>query len=646
MHIDLFSFVGGTLKMEQQHIITDEEIQQKAEEVFAVMEKRCTKLEEMNMIRSAFNLARQAHAQQKRKSGEPYIVHPIAVARICAVELNLDAAPVCAAFLHDVVEDTDYTEDDIRERFGDDVAFLVRVVTKRKKKQYEMSKQLDNFRQMLESMHYDVRAILIKLADRLHNMRTLDSMRPAKQMKIAGETDYFYAPLANRLGLYTIKIELENLSFRYRCPKLYEKIERLIEKDRNDDKVKMKSFGEKIDKILNEHGIRFRREVQYRAPYSLYRKMQKLNQDFDHLECRHFTRIVFPEDVYVSEKNMCLNIYSLLTSVFSERMGSFINYIDQPKQNGYQSFHIQLLSDYGMWEEVHISSERMIRLSRLGCMADRRDNDITNWLENFRNVLRDVSRNSKENAGGANYFIESVRASFYNDDITAYTPEGQSIRLPKGGTVLDFAFDIHTDIGLHAKYARINGILSSVKTVLRRGDCVEIGTDPDVWPSDDWRTAAKSYKALRIINQYLDRRPKPEYMRCPICHPVPGEEVIGFQAEDGSITVHRRDCHEAISLASRFGDSIVAVDYKAEECITYPASITIHAIDRQHLLSDIIDSISNELHLPIDSLQTATVDQIVTCNINFFVHSYEELQTIVSSIMSIPDVDEVTYRNE
>lgn len=631
--------------MEQIITITDEEIQRRAEEVFSVMEKRCS-LEQLTLLKNSFGLARRAHDGQKRKSGEPYIIHPIAVALIVAKELNLGAEAVCAAFLHDVVEDTDYTIEDIKRMFGEDVAFLVKVVTKTKKKQYVMTKQLDNFKQMMDSMHYDLRAILIKLADRLHNMRTLESMLPAKQMKIAGETDYIFAPLANRLGLYTIKIELENLSFRYRCPKVYEKIVNQIEGDKQRDLYRMKHFGEMIDDVLQRNGIRYRREVAYKAPYSLFRKMRSSNRDFEHLDGKHFTRIVFPSDIYVSEKDTCLRIYSLLTSVFRERPGSMMSYLDQPKQNGYQSFHVQLLSDYGVWEEIHISSERMMRLSRLGCVAERRDNDIEAWLENFRNVLRDVAKNVVENENGEAYFIEGVRSQFYNDDISVYSPEGQSIKLPKGSTVLDFAYNIHTDIGMHAKYAKINGKLASVKTVLRRGDCVEIGTDPNVTPKDDWRSSAKSYKALRHINQYLDRRPRPEFGRCTQCHPLPGEEVIGFREHDGHVTVHRRDCSMAISLASQLGDSIVAVNYKADENILYPAEISVSAVDRQHLLSDIIDSISNTLHLPIQSLETKTVDEIVTCKIEFFAHSYDEMMTIVNAITAIDDVEEVAYMNK
>lgn len=626
--------------------ITDEEINRRANEVFTAMESRSS-LEDMNLITKAFNFAREAHREQHRKSGEPYIIHPIAVALIIAKELQLGAAPVCAAFLHDVVEDTPCTHEKIREMFGDDVAFLVRVVTKQQKNKYSMSKQLDNFKQMLDSMHYDVRAILIKLADRLHNMRTLDSMRPDKQMKIAGETDYFYAPLANRLGLYTIKIELENLSFRFRCPQIYDKILKLIEKDKEADNIRLKAFEDKIDEILTSHGIRYRREVNYKQPYNIWRKINTRKVDFEHLECRHFTRIVFPEDIYVSEKNMCLNIYSLLTDNFKERPNSIINYVDQPKQNGYQSFHTQLLSEYGIWEEIHIQSERMTKKADLGYLVENgnHNTDITQWLENFRNVLKDVAANTKNNGEGNSFFIQSVRASFYNDDIQVYTPEGKAVKLPKNSTAIDFAFNIHTEVGMHAKYAKINGHLASVKQVLKRGDCIEIGTSPEVLPQEDWATAARSYKALRHIHMYLDNKPKLPFKRCPLCNPIPGEEVIGYKESDTSIVVHRRDCGDAISLASQYGDNIVPVDFHEDKDIQYSAVVTVHAIDRKHLLSDIIDSISNKLKLSIKDLHTVTEDEIVTCTIDFYIHSYGELQTVVQSILSIPDVDEVSYRN-
>ena len=260
-------------------------------------------------------------------------------------------------------------------------------------------------------------------------------------------------------------------------------------------------------------------------------------------------------------------------------------------------------------------------------------------------VLKDVAENPEQNKDGS-YFMQSVKASFYNDDIQVYTPEGKAILLPKSSTAIDFAFNIHTEVGMHAKYAKINGHLASIKTKLKRGDSVEIGTAPEVWPGDDWPQHARSYKALKHIHLYLDRKARPKYLRCPYCNPIPGEEVIGFNNDNGSITVHRRDCSEAIGLASRYGDSIVAVDYQTDSDVLYPATVTLKAVDRQHLLSDIIDSISNKLHLSINDLHTVTEDEIVTTTINFFVHDYMELRTVVSSILSIPDVDEVSYLNK
>ena len=272
-------------------------INESIESLFANMEKRIS-AEDMQRVRDAYALAAEAHKEQRRKTGEPYIIHPIAVARIVAEELELGANPVISAFLHDVVEDTDYTIEDIRERFGDDVAFLVGVVTKQKKDKYEKSKQVDNYRQILASVQYDVRAILIKLADRLHNMRTLDSMRPDKQMKIAGETDYFYAPLANRLGLYHIKSELENLSFRYRCPREYAEIDALLKQEKEESKENIETFISKLHnqdfKLIKDMPDPTRTiEVCYRTPYSIWRKMQATGCDFKHVEGKYYYRIIY-----------------------------------------------------------------------------------------------------------------------------------------------------------------------------------------------------------------------------------------------------------------------------------------------------------------------------------------------------------------
>ena len=309
----------------------EELIEDRTNEFFYMVRELLSE-EDKHRVEYAFRFAKAAHGDQKRKTGEPYILHPIAVARIVAVELELGANPIIAAFLHDVVEDTHYTIEDIRERFGDDVAFLVGVVTKQKKEQYEVSKQVDNFKQMLDSVHYDIRALLLKLADRLHNMRTLSSMRPDKQMKIAGETDYFYAPLANRLGLHKIKTELENLSFRFRCPREYAALESALRKERIEREKYINGFMENITRLLASRGINVRTQLRYRAPYKVWRKMYTSGCDFHHIDDKYYVRIIYGENPGMSEKDICLKIYSALTDVYKERPHSVNNYIDSPKK--------------------------------------------------------------------------------------------------------------------------------------------------------------------------------------------------------------------------------------------------------------------------------------------------------------------------
>lgn len=610
-------------------------IQASADELFQRMSLK-EDPQDIARLRAAFEFAREAHSPQRRKSGEPYIIHPVNVARIVAEELELGADPVIAAFLHDVVEDTPYTIDDIRERFGEDVAFLVGVVTKQKKDSYVHSKQVDNFRQILASMQFDVRALLIKLADRLHNMRTLNSMKPDKQMKIAGETDYFYAPLANRLGLYHVKTELENLSFRYRCPREFALLEKLLAEEFESERPQIEAFTSKIEHLLTANGIEAYTEVRYRRPYSIWMKMHARGCDFAHVDTKYYVRVIYRNREPWSEKDTSLRIYSILTDVFKERPGSVSNYIDAPKENGYQSFQVKLLNDKGKWEELHISSERMVRNGRLGCAAERTDENIQAWLDKFNEILKEVA-DQKQGID----FMDGVTSSFYYDDIMVFTPKGRGIILPKGATALDFAFEIHSRIGEHAHYARINGKLCSVKTVLHRGDCVEIGTDENTEPQPDWLEHVSTYKARKFISSHLSRRTVSVYLRCPHCHPLPGDEVIGFRNADGSIQVHKRNCQTAIRLASQDGDSIVAVSFDENPTCLYPVRISVRAIDRYHLLSDLVECITEKLHLSMISLRTETADNIGICTIDFAVHSMNELQTAMDSIGAIPGVDEV-----
>ena len=613
----------------------EEKIQASVESIFTMLAKRLDE-EQMKMVRAAYNFAAMAHKDQKRKTGEPYIIHPIAVARIVAEEMGLGANPVMAAFLHDVIEDCPYTIDDIRERFGDDVAFLVGVVTKQKKAKYDKSKQVDNFRQILSSVQFDVRAILVKLADRLHNMRTLSSMRPDKQMKIASETDYFYAPLANRLGLYNVKTELENLSFLYRCPREYDKLEKQLAELQLAEKDDVDAFVAKAQEILAANDIEARIELRMRSPYSIWRKMQAHGCDFHHVDGKHYLRIIYNADGLHEEKKMSLHIYSVLSDNFKERPCSVVNYINAPKENGYQSFHVKVLNTQGTWEEIHISSERMIRNNRFGCTAERTEENVKAWLEKFKEVLKDIAFHTNEMD-----YMDGVTASFYYDNIIAFTPKGRCIVLPKDATALDFAFEIHTQVGLHAVYARVNGKLSSVKTVLHRGDCVEIGTADDAMPEADWLGHVLTYKAKRSLGSFFANRPVMEYKRCTCCHPLPGDEVIGFKGADGKITLHKRNCPSAIRLASEQGDSIVAVNFEEDDRFLFPVRICIRGVDRHHLLSDVVACVTEKQNLSISKLVTETKDRIVETTVDFEVHSAEELQQAIDSIGEINNVDEV-----
>lgn len=613
----------------------EEKIQASVESIFTMLAKRLDE-EQMKMVRAAYNFAAVAHKDQKRKTGEPYIIHPIAVARIVAEEMGLGANPVMAAFLHDVIEDCPYTIDDIRERFGDDVAFLVGVVTKQKKAKYDKSKQVDNFRQILSSVQFDVRAILVKLADRLHNMRTLSSMRPDKQMKIASETDYFYAPLANRLGLYNVKTELENLSFRYRCPREYDKLEKQLAELQLAEKDDVDAFVAKAQEILAANDIEARIELRMRSPYSIWRKMQAHGCDFHHVDGKHYLRIIYNADGLHEEKKMSLHIYSVLSDNFKERPCSVVNYINAPKENGYQSFHVKVLNTQGTWEEIHISSERMIRNNRFGCTAERTEENVKAWLEKFKEVLKDIAFHTNEMD-----YMDGVTASFYYDNIIAFTPKGRCIVLPKDATALDFAFEIHTQVGLHAVYARVNGKLSSVKTVLHRGDCVEIVTADDAMPEADWLGHVLTYKAKSSLGSFFANRPVMEYKRCTCCHPLPGDEVIGFKGADGKITLHKRNCPSAIRLASEQGDSIVAVNFEEDDRFLFPVRICIRGVDRHHLLSDVVACVTEKQNLSISKLVTETKDRIVETTVDFEVHSAEELQQAIDSIGEINNVDEV-----
>jgi GTP pyrophosphokinase len=390
--------------------------------------------------------------------------------------------------------------------------------------------------------------------------------------------------------------------------------------------------------VLADAGINVRTQVRYRMPYSIWRKMRTKGCDFDHVSDKHYIRIIFPDNTGMSEKIMSLRIYAVLTDHFKERPGSFSNYIDAPKENGYESLHIKLLNSKGTWEEIHIASERMVRKSRLGCAADQTSENLLMWLENFKDVLKKVADDS-----ASSNFIDEVRLLFeYNDDIMVFTPKGENIVLPKGATALDYAFQIHGEIGEHAMYARINGKLSSVKTVLHRGDCIEIGLGENVQIKEDWIGHMVTYKAKKAVKSYLANQPKRDFTRCACCNPLPGDEVIGYGEDPKRLTLHKRDCQELIRLASQHGNHIHEADLHEDPDTLYPVRLIVRAVDRYHLLSDLIDCITEKLKLSMTSLGTETADNIGTCTIDFCIHSAAELRFAINSIKEIEGVDEVS----
>ena len=617
--------------------------------------------EEITLLRKAYALARTAHEGQFRKGGDPYIMHPVAVATIIAEDFMMDANSVAAGFLHDVVEDTDTTIDDIRREFGDDVAFLVQVVTKPKSHapgQADLAKQENNFRQLLDSMRRDIRAVLIKLADRLHNMRSLGSMQPVKQMKIAGETDFFYAPFANRLGLNNLRRELENLSFRFRCPERYERLRRALDADRAEQSERLERLTARIRRLLSEEGIEVRTEVRYRLPYSIDRSMRDTGRDVTHVEHRYVVRVIYdrarltPLLESVPDKTICLRIYGILTAEFREKAGSLVNYVDHPKENGYRSMHVQLLGEMGTWEEIHISSEEMVRRTKLGIMLERignrrADGDVRDanrllergdreWIDKFCVMLERIAEGE-----GDIHFMEGVADALYAEDITVYDAAGTPTRLPQHATALDCAFE--RGVGEKAHYARIDGRLASLVTPLEHGNCVEIFTAEQTRPCAEWTDAVKTFKAKNFLKAYFRREASAGPCRCPECLPLPGQEVIGFTDEtyENTVTVHRRDCPRAISLSAQHGDAIVEVDFPDHPDVTYPVATRIRAVDRPRLLHDIIASLTDGLGLEMNELHVATRDHIVELTVHYAVHSVGELRSAVRFLGAIEGVDEV-----
>ncbi len=464
--------------------------------------------EDTLMIRKAFNIAVEAHKDQRRKSGEPYIYHPIEVARICAAEIGLGATGVTAALLHDTVEDTDITLDEVRDLFGPTVATIIDGLTKISGVQFQTdSMQAENFRKVLLTLAQDVRVILIKLADRLHNMRTLDSMARDKQLKIASETLFLYAPLAHRLGLYNIKSELEDLALKFKEPEIYREIETKLKKGEAVRKRFISRFTLPIRESLDKEGFKYEIKGRPKSIHSIYNKMLKKNVTFEEVYDVFAIRIII-ETKQELEKADCWRVYSFVTDHYQPSPDRLRDWISTPKANGYESLHTTVMSPGGRWVEVQIRSKRMDEIAEMGLAAHYRyksDEEHANALDNLLNRIRETLNDPGSSALD---FVNDFKLNLFTDEIMVFTPKGDMVNMPANATALDFAFEIHSQIGRQCIGAKVNHKLVPLSQPLRNGDQIEIITSKKQQPKQDWLNYVVTAKARHKIKQALREQKK------------------------------------------------------------------------------------------------------------------------------------------
>ena len=461
------------------------------------------------MIRKAFNLSVEAHSNQRRKTGEPYIFHPISVAKIVANEIGLGATSIAAALLHDVVEDTKYTLDNIERLFGETVARIVSGLTKISslKKDKDHSIQAENFRKMLLTLHDDVRVILIKVADRLHNMQTMDAMPTYKQVKIASETLYIYAPLAHRLGLYNIKTELEDLGLKYTEPEIYNDILSKISESKEDQENYIKSFENTLNNGLSKESFKYQIKGRFKSIYSIRRKMRKQNVSFDEVYDKFAIRIIY-DPSSKDEKFDAWKIYSIVTDYFKPNPSRLRDWISQPKSTGYEALHITVVGPEAKWVEVQIRSNRMDEIAEKGYAAHFKykqgiesDNGLDGWLNRLKETLENQSINAID-------FVEDFKLNLYAKEIYVFTPNGDLKSLPKGASALDFAFSIHTDVGLKCRGVKVNGKLVPLSFELSSGDQIEVITTSSNKPNARWLDFVITARARTKIKTALKEQEK------------------------------------------------------------------------------------------------------------------------------------------
>ena len=464
--------------------------------------------ENNKLIRKAFDIALDAHKDQRRKSGEPYIYHPIAVAKIVATEIGLGATSIACALLHDVIEDSDYTYEDLKKIFGEKIANIVNGLTKISIMNHQnISVQSENYRKLLLTLSEDFRVILIKIADRLHNMRTLESMAPDKQKKIASETVYIYAPMAHRLGLYNIKSELEDLSLKYNNPEVYNEITEKLELAKESRERYIEEFKTEVSERLKEEGLNFTIKGRAKAISSIYRKMLKQGVTFEEVFDNYAIRIIYKSDAK-NEKFLAWKIYSIVTDVYHSNPSRMRDWITQPRSTGYESLHLTVLGPDKKWIEAQIRSERMDEIAEKGVAAHYKykegykqssdDRNFEKWVTEIREVLEQQQNLSTSE------LLDNIKLNLYSKEVFVFTPKGEIKILPTNATALDFAFSVHSDLGMKCLGAKINGKLVPISYILQNGDQIDILSSQNQKPKSDWLEFVVTSKAKSKIKSYLN----------------------------------------------------------------------------------------------------------------------------------------------
>jgi len=696
-------------------------------------------------IKKAFEFANNAHAGVKRKSGEPYIIHPLAVAKIVIEEIGLSATSIISALLHDVVEDTDFNLEDISNLFGEKVASIVDGLTKLSEEftPQNDSKQANNFRKMLMTLSDDVRVILIKLADRLHNMRTLDSMAPHKQLKIAAETLYIFAPLAHRLGLYAIKSELEDLSLKYKHADAFNQIQFRLHNQREKRDYLVTEFIKPIEEKLKEEGVEFTITERLKSIYSIWNKMQTKGVSFDEVYDLLAIRIVFIPKPNISEKRQCFDILSLVTDIYKPKPDRIRDWITMPKVNGYEALHVTVMGPQGKWVEIQIRTQRMDEIAERGFAAHYKyknindvENELDRWLQKIKEMLRNPESDALE-------FLDEFKMNLFTSEIVVFTPKGRMVTLPKNATIIDFAYEIHTELGNHCIGAKINHKLVPVSHVLQSGDQIEILSSKTQSPQLTWLTFLITAKAktkvkqsfkldrkkhieqgrkiiedqlsrfnitpsadtLKKLTQYYNltnkeqlyaqvgmgfleldnldevlqtrrenklakfwkltfttKSQEPEhplkidkkspyilkedpeetnYSLAKCCNPIPGDDVVGYVADDEHIMIHKRNCSEAMKIMTQHGDNIITAEWTKFKKLSYLSRIKLSGFDRVGMVNEITTIISKQHNINMRTVHFDTHDGIFEGDLYLYIHNLQDLNELISRLMKIKGIDAI-----